>query len=45
MSSEDKNQKAEANEAYTDAQCRTEKHSTKKIPRPETFNRTCRRVF
>ncbi|KAM9627913.1 LOW QUALITY PROTEIN: lebercilin-like protein [Morphnus guianensis] len=42
MSSEDKNQKAEANEAYTDAQCRTEKHSTKKIPKPETSSRTCR---
>ncbi|XP_075028879.1 lebercilin-like protein [Calonectris borealis] len=41
-SSEDKNQKAKANEAYTDAQCRTEKESTKKIPKLETFNRTHR---
>ncbi|KFQ42513.1 Lebercilin-like, partial [Nestor notabilis] len=41
-SSEDKSQNAEANEVYTDAQCRTEKQSTKKIPEPETFNRTPR---
>ncbi|NXE04950.1 LCA5L protein, partial [Lophotis ruficrista] len=41
-SSEDKNQKAKTNEAYTDAQCRTKKQSTKKILKPETFNRTCR---
>ncbi|KAM6419682.1 lebercilin-like protein [Pluvialis apricaria] len=41
-SSEDENQKAKANEAYTDAQCRTEKQSTKKIPTSETFNRTHR---
>nr|XP_009931009.1 PREDICTED: lebercilin-like protein [Opisthocomus hoazin] len=41
-SSEDKNQKAKANEAYTDAQCRTEKQPAKKIPKPEPFNRTCR---
>ncbi|KAM6145985.1 lebercilin-like protein [Phoenicopterus ruber ruber] len=41
-SSEDKNQKAKANEAYTDAQRRTEKQSTKKIPKPEMFNRTRR---
>ncbi|NWX72184.1 LCA5L protein, partial [Alca torda] len=41
-SSEDENQKAKANEAYTDAQCRTEKQSAKKIPKPESFNRTCR---
>nr|XP_009485554.1 PREDICTED: LOW QUALITY PROTEIN: lebercilin-like protein [Pelecanus crispus] len=40
--SEDKNQKAKANETYTDAQCRTEKQSTKKIPKPETFSRTRR---
>ncbi|NXN46775.1 LCA5L protein, partial [Rhinoptilus africanus] len=37
-SSEDENQKAKANEAYTDAQCRTEKQSAKKIPKPESFN-------
>ncbi|KAM6309982.1 LOW QUALITY PROTEIN: lebercilin-like protein [Aegotheles albertisi] len=41
-SSKDKNQKATANEAYTDAQCRTEKESTKKIPKPETFHGTHR---
>ncbi|KAK4831381.1 hypothetical protein QYF61_017512 [Mycteria americana] len=41
-SSEDKNQKAKANEVYTDAQCRTEKQATKKIPKPETFNTTRR---
>ncbi|NXE77599.1 LCA5L protein, partial [Cochlearius cochlearius] len=41
-SSEDKSQKAEANEADADAQCRAEKQSTKKIPKPETFNRTRR---
>ncbi|XP_063211624.1 lebercilin-like protein [Chroicocephalus ridibundus] len=41
-SSEDENQKAKANEANTDAQCRTEKQSTKKIPKPESFNRTRR---
>ncbi|KAM9300924.1 LOW QUALITY PROTEIN: lebercilin-like protein [Morus bassanus] len=41
-SSEDKNQKAKANEVYTDAQSRTEKQSIKKIPKPETFNRTHR---
>ncbi|KAM6100754.1 lebercilin-like protein isoform 2-T4 [Theristicus caerulescens] len=41
-SSKDKNQKAKASEAYTDAQCRTEKQSTKKMPKPETFNRTHR---
>ncbi|XP_076184674.1 lebercilin-like protein [Aptenodytes patagonicus] len=41
-SSEDKNQKAKANKAYTDAQCRTERQSTEKIPKPETFNRTRR---
>ncbi|XP_051477132.1 lebercilin-like protein [Apus apus] len=40
--SEDKNQKAKANEAYMDAQCRTENQSTKRIPKPETFNRTHR---
>ncbi|KAM6213572.1 LOW QUALITY PROTEIN: lebercilin-like protein [Sarcoramphus papa] len=39
---EDKNRKAKAKEAYTDAQCRTEKQSTKKISKPETFNRTRR---
>ncbi|XP_065533043.1 lebercilin-like protein [Lathamus discolor] len=38
-SPEDRIQKAEVN---TDAQCRTEKQSTKKIPEPETFNRTHR---
>ncbi|KAM4683512.1 LOW QUALITY PROTEIN: lebercilin-like protein [Amazona ochrocephala] len=41
-SPEDNSQKAEANEVYTDAQCRTGKQSTKKIPEPETFNRTHR---
>ncbi|XP_072702846.1 lebercilin-like protein isoform X2 [Ciconia boyciana] len=41
-SSEHKNQKAKANEVYTDAQCRTEKQPTKKIPKPETFNTTRR---
>ncbi|KAM9020991.1 lebercilin-like protein isoform 2-T3 [Ara ararauna] len=41
-SPEDKSQKAEANEAYTDAQCRTENQSTKKMPEPETSNRTHR---
>ncbi|NXV18089.1 LCA5L protein, partial [Cepphus grylle] len=41
-SSEDGNQKAKANEVYTDAQCRTEKQSAKKIPKPESFNKTCR---
>lgn len=38
--SEGKNQKAKASEAYTDAQCETEKQSSKKIPKPETFSRT-----
>ncbi|KAM6139991.1 lebercilin-like protein [Pterocles gutturalis] len=38
-SAADKNQKAKA---YTDAQDRTEKQSTKKIPKPESFNRTHR---
>ncbi|KAM6287540.1 lebercilin-like protein [Spheniscus humboldti] len=38
-SSEDKNQKAKANKAHTDAQCRTERQSSEKIPKPETFNR------
>ncbi|XP_062458455.1 lebercilin-like protein isoform X3 [Pezoporus occidentalis] len=41
-SPEDKSQKAEVNEVYTDAQCRTQNQSTKKIPEPETFNRTHR---
>ncbi|XP_065717954.1 lebercilin-like protein [Patagioenas fasciata] len=41
-SSEDKNQKTKANEAYTDPQCRTEKKATKKIPKPQMFNRTHR---
>ncbi|NXJ10879.1 LCA5L protein, partial [Odontophorus gujanensis] len=40
--SEDKNQKAKAREAYTDAQCETKKQSTKKIPKPENFSRTRR---
>ncbi|XP_072189575.1 lebercilin-like protein isoform X1 [Excalfactoria chinensis] len=40
--SEDKNQKAKASEAYTDAQCEPEKQSSKKIPKPETFSRTNR---
>ncbi|NXL90244.1 LCA5L protein, partial [Alectura lathami] len=35
--SEDENQKAKANEAYTDAQSRTEKQSDEKITEPETF--------
>ncbi|KAM9245478.1 lebercilin-like protein [Leptosomus discolor] len=38
-SSEDKNPKAKANETCTGIQCRTEKPSTKKIPKPEYFNR------
>ncbi|KAM6438874.1 LOW QUALITY PROTEIN: lebercilin-like protein [Rhynochetos jubatus] len=38
-SSEDSNQAAKANEADTDAQCRTEAQ-TNKIPKPETFNTT-----
>ncbi|XP_009698255.1 PREDICTED: lebercilin-like protein [Cariama cristata] len=38
-SSEVKNQKAKANEASTDAQCRTEEQSTKQIPNPEPCNR------
>ncbi|NXC49131.1 LCA5L protein, partial [Penelope pileata] len=38
----DKNQKAEANEAYTDAHYEAEKQSAKKIPEPETFSRTHR---
>ncbi|XP_066835011.1 lebercilin-like protein isoform X1 [Anser cygnoides] len=37
--SEDKNQKAKANEAYTDAQQKTKKQSAKKTPKPEPFNR------
>ncbi|KAK2527146.1 Lca5l [Columba guinea] len=41
-SSEDKNQKTKAIEAYTDPHCRTEKKATKKIPKPEMFNRTHR---
>ncbi|XP_061215163.1 lebercilin-like protein isoform X3 [Neopsephotus bourkii] len=41
-SPEDKSKKAEVNEVYPDAQCRTEKQSTKKIPEPEAFNRTHR---
>ncbi|KAM6293053.1 lebercilin-like protein [Porphyrio hochstetteri] len=41
-SSEDKNEKAKANGAYTDTQSRTEKQSTKKIPKPEPLNTTCR---
>ncbi|PKK32363.1 Leber congenital amaurosis 5-like [Columba livia] len=41
-SSEDKNQKTKANEAYTDPHCRTEKKATKKIPKPEMLNRTHR---
>uniref|UniRef100_A0A8C4JUU3 Lebercilin-like protein n=1 Tax=Dromaius novaehollandiae TaxID=8790 RepID=A0A8C4JUU3_DRONO len=40
--SEDKNQKVKANEVHTDAQCKIEKQPTKKIPKLETFNRTCR---
>ncbi|XP_015738141.2 lebercilin-like protein isoform X1 [Coturnix japonica] len=40
--SEDKNQKAKASEAYTDAQCESEKQSSKKIPKPETLSRTHR---
>uniref|UniRef100_A0A8C3GHJ2 Lebercilin-like protein n=1 Tax=Cairina moschata TaxID=8855 RepID=A0A8C3GHJ2_CAIMO len=35
----DKNQKAKANEAYTDAQQKTEKQSAKRIPKPEPFSR------
>ncbi|XP_042724027.1 lebercilin-like protein isoform X2 [Lagopus leucura] len=38
--SEDKNQKAKASKAYTDAKCETEKQSSKKIPKPENFGRT-----
>ncbi|XP_014793666.1 PREDICTED: lebercilin-like protein [Calidris pugnax] len=41
-SSEDENQKAKANEEYKDVQGRTEKQSTKKIPKPETSKRTHR---
>ncbi|XP_065514349.1 lebercilin-like protein isoform X2 [Caloenas nicobarica] len=41
-SSEDKNRKTKAKEAYTDPQCRTEKQATKKIPKPAMFNRTHR---
>ncbi|NXY72260.1 LCA5L protein, partial [Glareola pratincola] len=44
-SSEDENQKAKANEAYTDAQCRTEKQSAKEIPKPENFNTAHREYF
>ncbi|NXY17936.1 LCA5L protein, partial [Atrichornis clamosus] len=40
--SEDKDEEAKASEACSDAQCRTEKQSTKKIPTPETSNRTHR---
>ncbi|XP_071608656.1 lebercilin-like protein isoform X2 [Heliangelus exortis] len=39
-SSEEKNQKDNANEAYTDAQCGTENPSTKKILKLETFDIT-----
>ncbi|KAM6314169.1 lebercilin-like protein [Podargus strigoides] len=39
-SSTDENQTAKGNEAFMDAQCRKEKQSTKKIPKPEAFNRT-----
>ncbi|XP_038023178.2 lebercilin-like protein isoform X2 [Anas platyrhynchos] len=35
----DKNQKAKANEAYTDAQQKTEEQSAKRIPKPEPFSR------
>ncbi|XP_052529770.1 lebercilin-like protein isoform X3 [Tympanuchus pallidicinctus] len=38
--SEDKNQKAKASKAYTDAKCETEKQPSKKIPKPENFGRT-----
>ncbi|XP_048801252.1 lebercilin-like protein isoform X3 [Lagopus muta] len=38
--SEDKNQKAKASKAYTDAKCETEKQSSKKIPKPENFGQT-----
>ncbi|XP_008938750.1 PREDICTED: lebercilin-like protein [Merops nubicus] len=41
-SSEDKNRTTKVKEAYTDARCRTEKSSIKKIQNPETFNRMCR---
>ncbi|XP_074785296.1 lebercilin-like protein [Athene noctua] len=43
--SEDRNQKAKANEVYTDAQCKTEKQSSEKILKPENFNRTRRGIF
>ncbi|XP_019476493.1 lebercilin-like protein isoform X4 [Meleagris gallopavo] len=38
--SEDKNQKAKASKAYTDAQSETEEQSSKKIPKPENFSQT-----
>ncbi|NXJ78949.1 LCA5L protein, partial [Trogon melanurus] len=41
-SSEGKNQKVEAREAYADGQCRTEMPSTNKLPKTETSNRTHR---
>ncbi|OXB79525.1 UNVERIFIED_CONTAM: hypothetical protein H355_000341 [Colinus virginianus] len=40
--SEDKNQKAKASKAHSDAQRETKKQSTKKIPKPETFSGTPR---
>ncbi|NXD07757.1 LCA5L protein, partial [Nothocercus nigrocapillus] len=40
--SEDKNQKDKANGSHTNARCRAEKQTTKKIPKLEALSRTCR---
>ncbi|NWI19512.1 LCA5L protein, partial [Crypturellus soui] len=40
--SEDKNQKDKANGSHTDARCRAEKQTTKKIPKLEALSRTYR---